>query len=56
MIELFLWIFLKEGELRPDCMQVYALTGGLPPIMPTLDPVSIKKRAVNTKKVNSHCP
>ena len=37
-------------------MQVYALTGGLPPIMPTFDPVSIKKRTLPTKKVNTNCP
>jgi hypothetical protein len=32
-------------------VQVYALTGGLPPIMPTLDPSSLKRRQIPSKKV-----
>jgi hypothetical protein len=32
-------------------VQVYALTGGLPPVMPTLDPSSLKRRQIPSKKV-----
>jgi hypothetical protein len=36
--------------------QVYALTGGLPPIMPTFDIASLKKRPpVSNKKVHMLC-
>ncbi|XP_024379612.1 SWR1-complex protein 4 isoform X2 [Physcomitrium patens] len=44
----------KDAVKKPDGIhrEVYALTGGLPPIMSTLDPVSIKKRAAPTKKIS----
>lgn len=52
----FLFVWTSQGGLCNEsllwaCVQVYALTGGLPPIMPTLDPVNLKKRTVPTKKV-----
>ncbi|KAG0568337.1 hypothetical protein M758_6G010600 [Ceratodon purpureus] len=44
----------KDAIKKPDGIhrEVYALTGGLPPIMPTLDPVSIKKRTLPSKKIS----
>jgi len=44
----------KDAFKKPDGVsrEVYALTGGLPPIMPTLDPVNLKKRTVPTKKIS----
>ncbi|OAE34690.1 hypothetical protein AXG93_4735s1060 [Marchantia polymorpha subsp. ruderalis] len=36
----------KDGQKKPDGVsrEVYALTGGLPPIMPALDPSNLKKK------------
>nr|PNR59390.1 hypothetical protein PHYPA_002181 [Physcomitrium patens] len=44
----------KDVVKKPDGVhrEVYALTGGLPPIMPTLDPASTKKRPAPTKKIS----
>jgi hypothetical protein len=43
----------KDAFKKPDGVsrEVYALTGGLPPIMPTLDPSSLKRRQIPSKKV-----
>ncbi|KAG6542443.1 hypothetical protein Mapa_016133 [Marchantia paleacea] len=47
--------FTKDGQKKPDGVsrEVYALTGGLPPIMPALDPSNLKKKkpADSVKKV-----
>lgn len=32
-------------------MQVYALTGGLPPVVPSLDPANLRRRPAASKKV-----
>ncbi|KAH9563747.1 hypothetical protein CY35_05G142500 [Sphagnum magellanicum] len=51
----------KDAFKKPDGVsrEVYALTGGLPPIMPTLDPSSLKRRQIPSKKVrmvDGHSP
>ncbi|CAK9273972.1 unnamed protein product [Sphagnum jensenii] len=44
----------KDAFKKPDGVsrEVYALTGGLPPIMPTLDPSSLKRRQIPSKKIS----
>lgn len=44
----------KDNPKKPDGVsrEVYALTGGLPPVMPALDIAGLKKRHSSTKKIS----
>eukprot|EP00249_Psilotum_nudum_P011963 c23493_g2_i1 orf=562-1953(+) len=44
----------KETPKKPDGVsrEVYALTGGLPPVMPALDSAGVKKRQSSGKKIS----
>ncbi|KAM1074371.1 hypothetical protein ACFX11_019537 [Malus domestica] len=44
---------LKESQRKPDGIsrEVYALTGGVPPLMPAVEPLQLKKRPPTDEKI-----
>ncbi|CAN6679419.1 unnamed protein product [Malus baccata var. baccata] len=45
---------LKESQRKPDGIsrEVYALTGGVPPLMPAVEPLQLKKRPPTDEKIS----